>query len=170
MVDNELFYTLAEIAIALAGFAGVAAGLTRGGEAGLTPGERTTLWYLIIDCLIVLFMSFLPVLLSHSNWVEAEIWTLSVRSLGIIHFVVALPGLVYVLRNWKEIRKTWKPIVSLIQLSTVFWSLAVALALTMASFNYFFMATQTIFAFGLIMFLVFASIHFLFLVADQRRV
>ncbi len=115
-------------------------------------------------------MSFLPVLLFHSNWVEAEIWTLSVRSLGIVHFVVALPGLVYVLRNWKEIRKTWKPIVSPIQLSTVFWSFAVALALTMASFNYFFMATQTIFAFGLIMFLVFASIHFLFLVADQRRV
>ncbi len=42
MVDNELFYTLAEIAIALAGFAGVAAGLTRGGEVGLTSEARLT--------------------------------------------------------------------------------------------------------------------------------
>jgi hypothetical protein len=170
MVDNELFYTLAEIAIALAGFAGIAAGITGGGVGGLTSEERTTLWYLIIDCLIVLFMSFLPVLLFHSNWVEAEVWSLSVLILGIIHFVVALPGLVYILRNWKDIREAWRPIISPIQISTVFWAPTVSLILIMASFNVFFTPTQTIFAFGLIIFLLFASIHFLFLVADERRV
>ena len=170
MVDNELFYTLAEVAITLAGFAGVAAGLNRRGEGGLASGERITLLYLIIDCLIVLFMSFLPVLLSYSNWVEAEIWSLSVLSLGIIHFLVALPGTVYVFQHWKELRKTWRPIVSPIQISTVFWAFAIAVVLTMASFNYFFMATQTIYAFGLITFLLFASIHFIFLVADPRSV
>ncbi len=170
MVDTDLFLTLAEIAVALAGFAAIASSLTGRGAVGLTSENRVTLLYLIIDCFVVLFMSFLPVLLSHSNWVVAEIWTLSVMSLGIIHFVVALPGLVYILLNWKYIRNTWRPIVSPIQISFVFWAFVVALILTMASFNFFFMATQTIFAFGLIMFLLFAAIHFLFLVTDDRRI
>ena len=170
MVDTELFYTLAEIAIALAGFAAIAASLSGGGVVRLTSEERLTLLYLIIDCFIVLFMSFLPVLLSHSNWVAAEIWALSVMSLGIIHFVVALPGLVYILQNWADIRNTWRPLVSPLQLSLVVWAFVVALILIMASFNYFFMATQTIFAFGLLVFLLFAGIHFVVLVTDQRHI
>ena len=166
-MDTELLYAIAQVAVAFAGFSGIAVVLRRSEPGGLSPHARRTLWYLVIDCLVVLFFAFVPVVLQQFGVGLARLWAISNALLGLAHLVLVSPALVWFARNPEQVRAEWQPVISPIQSSLMGWSVLLGIVQVLASVGLGFAASPGLFTVSLLAFLLFAAVDFVFLVAGE---
>jgi len=83
LVEAETLRTIAEVAVAIAGFTGIV--VVFGGRAGgdWSPDEAERLWLLLSQALVVTLFAFLPILLQAAGLEGPAIWRLSNGLLGI---------------------------------------------------------------------------------------
>ena len=166
-MDSELLFTIAEVAVAFAGFSGIAVALRRSSPNGLSPHARRSLWYLVIDCLVVLFFAFLPALLAQFEVETARLWAISNAALGVAHIVLLGPALLWFARHPAQVRQEWQPWISPIQSSLMAWSAAIGSLQLLAAAGIGPAASPGLFSVGLLAFLLFAAVDFVFLVAGE---
>lgn len=166
-MDTDLLYTIAEIAVAFAGFSAIAVVLRRSAPGGLPPHAQRTLWYLVIDCLVVLFLSFLPVLLLQFGCEVQRLWAISNAVLGLSHLLLLSPAVIWFARNFQQIRAEWQPIISPIQSSLIAWSALIGIIQVLAAAGIGVDASPGLYTLGLLAFLFFAAVDFVFLVAGD---
>jgi hypothetical protein len=166
-MDTDLLYAIAEVAVAFAGFSGIAVVLRRSAPGGLSPHARRTLWYLVIDCLVVLFAAFLPVVLQQFGVGVARLWAVSNAVLGLAHLVLVSPAVLWFVRSPDQIRAEWQPVVSPIQASLMLWSILLGVVQVLAALGVGVVASPGLFTLSLLAFLLFAAVDFVFLVAGE---
>jgi hypothetical protein len=166
-VDADLLYTIAEIAVAFAGFSGIAVVLRRSATGHLPPHARRTLWYLVIDCLAVLFLAFLPAVLRQYGWEERALWAISNALLGATHLVLLLPAAVWFARSFDQVRAEWQPVVSPLQSSLIGWSALIGFVQLLAALGVGVAAGPGLYTVSLLALLFFAAVDFVFLVAGE---
>jgi hypothetical protein len=166
-MDTDLLYTIAEVAVAFAGFSGIAVVLRRSAPGGLSPHARRTLWYLVIDCLVVFFLSFFPVLLQQFGCEPARLWAIANAVLGLAHLVLLSPAVVWFARNFGQVRAEWQPWISPIQGSLIAWSALIGILQVLAALGVGVSASPGLFTLGLLALLLFAAVDFVFLVAGE---
>jgi hypothetical protein len=166
-MDSELLFAIAQVAVAFAGFSGIAVVLRRSAPGGLSPHARRTLWYLVIDCLVVLFFAFVPVVFEQFGVGAARLWRVSNALLGLAHLVLLLPAIVWFARSPSQIRAEWQPVISPIQSSLMGWSALLGFAQLLAAVGVGFDASPGLYTLSLLAFLLFAAVDFVFLVAGE---
>jgi hypothetical protein len=166
-MDTDLLYTISEIAVAFAGFSGIAVVLRRSAPGGLSPHARRTLWYLVVDCLVVVFLAFLPVLLLQFGCAEDRLWAIANAVVGLCHLVLLSPAVIWFARSFSQVRAEWQPLISPIQSSLILWSALVGTLQLLAAVGVGLTAGPGLFTVGLLAFLLFAAIDFVFLVAGE---
>jgi hypothetical protein len=166
-MDTDLLYTLAEVAVAFAGFSGIAVVLRRSAPGGLSPHARRTLWYLVIDCLAVCFLSFFPVLLHQFGVGTARLWAIANGVLGSTHLVLLSPAVAWFARSFGQVRAEWQPWISPIQSSLMAWSGLIGILQVLAALGVGLSASPGLYTLGLLALLLFAAIDFVFLVAGE---
>ena len=166
-MDTDLLYTIAEVAVAFAGFSGIAVALRRTAPGGLSPHARRTLWYLVIDCLVVFFLAFVPVVLDQFGCAAPRLWAISNALLGLAHLVLVAPAALWFARSFGQIRAEWQPVISPIQASLMVWSAFIGSVLLLAALGVGPTAGPGLFTLGLLAFLLFAAVDFVFLVAGE---
>jgi hypothetical protein len=166
-LDTDLLYAIAEVAVAFAGFSGIAVVLRRSAPGGLSPHAQRTLWYLVIDCLVVLFLAFLPVVLQQFGFEARRLWAVSNAVLGLSHLVLLSPALIWFARHFGQVRAEWQPLVSPIQSSLIAWSGLIGTVQLLAALGVGMAASPGLYTIGLLAFLLFAAVDFVFLVAGE---
>jgi hypothetical protein len=166
-MDTDLLYTIAEVAVAFAGFSGIAVVLRRSEPGGLSPHAQRTLWYLVIDCLVVLFLSFLPVVLHQFGCAPGRLWAISNATLGLAHLLLLAPAVVWFARSFGQVRAEWQPWISPLQSSLIAWSALIGIVQVLAALGVGLAASAGLFTVGLLAFLLFAAVDFVFLVAGE---
>jgi hypothetical protein len=94
-MNESVLNTLAEVAITLAGFSGVAVVFRLHGAHCWSPTELRVLWFLIGDSFLVLIFALLPFPLALANWSPVARWGFCNALLGswfIVGDVLALRG------------------------------------------------------------------------------
>lgn len=81
-MNESVLYTLAQVAVALAGFSGVVVAFRVQGAHTWSPTELRVLWLLIGDSFLVLFFSLLPVPLALANWSTDALWSFGSALMG----------------------------------------------------------------------------------------
>ena len=166
-MDADLLYTIAEIAVAFAGFSGIAVVLRRSATGHLAPHARRTLWYLVIDCFAVLFLAFLPAVLQQYGWESHALWALSNAILGVSHLVLLSPALWWFSRNFAQVRAEWQPVISPLQSSLIAWSALIGVVQLLAAAGVGVAAGAGLYSVSLLALLFFAAVDFVFLVAGE---
>ena len=92
MQAAEVLTVLAEISIALAGFAGIVVAFRQRGIDGLQPHELVRLRFMLIAACGLLFFSLLPFLLHYMNPEGEATWALSSSVMAVGLVAVALFG------------------------------------------------------------------------------
>jgi hypothetical protein len=172
-MDTDFFYALAEVAVALAGFSGIAVVLRQESPGSLPPFASRSLGLLIADCLIVVLFSFFPVVLHKAGWTPADIWTASNAAVGLIHLIVfgllargVLRGFTQIGQRWAPLSRGWKSgavLITLVYLS----ELAIGICQLLAAMGQVFSSGEAIYAVGLLAFLFYAAVNFALLVAGR---
>jgi hypothetical protein len=163
-LNEEILYSLAEVAIALAGFSGVVIAFRPPGEEDWTPQEIRLLWFLLIDSLLVVFLSLLPILLALADWSLDLIWGFSNAALGswyLIGVALALKG------EWQDRaarRVITVPFMTPILFGVLVIGFVVGLTLWLAALNFLIPRGQAMYVFGLMTLLGFAAVEFLFFI------
>ena len=171
-MNEQILDTLANVAITLAAFSGVVVVFRVRGAHTWSPTELRVLWFLIVDCFLVVFLALLPPPLALFNWSPDTLWAVCSALLGSWFFVGNL------LAVWGERRdraaKQWvtipviTPIIYCIQLM----ALVMGIVLWLSVWDLVAPRGQAIFVLGLIVLLGIAAVEFLFfigLMAQQDR-
>lgn len=98
MENTQTSQTIAEVAIALAGFSGIVAVLGQRSSGEWSPTERLRLRLLLEASLLVVFLSFLPSLMLRGTSASAA-WRVSSGVCGLVHL---LPMASFFLR-WRRL-------------------------------------------------------------------
>lgn len=104
MVGSEVLLTVAEVAVALAGFSSVVAIFVRRESGSWTGPDVLRLWQLIIYSLAAVFFAFFPFLLFYCGLTTTDIWIVSSALLGGFITVNTAGALVTALRVWRQDR------------------------------------------------------------------
>lgn len=83
MVGSEVLLTMAEVAIAFAGFSSIVAIFLRRESRGWTRQDVLRLWQLIIYSLAALFFALFPFSLYYCGLADSSIWMVSSSLLGV---------------------------------------------------------------------------------------
>jgi hypothetical protein len=163
-VNEGILFTLAEIAIALAGFSGIVAAFRISEAKAWSSTERRILWLLISDSFIVLFFSLLPLPLSLWNWSDAALWGLCNALLGSWFFI----GDILALRGERQDREKHElitvPLITPLLYMITIVAIVMGIALWLSVFNFGVPSGQAMYVLGLIVLLVFGALEFLFFI------
>jgi hypothetical protein len=81
-MNEQILYTFATVASALAGFSGIAAMMVRQDISSMSPTEQRYLWFLVGDSFLVILFSLLPVVLNLSGLGLDGVWGVSAALFG----------------------------------------------------------------------------------------
>ncbi len=169
MLDTQILDTIANIAIALAGFSGLVVVFRSRGARSWSPTELRFLWFLIGDSLLVLLFALLPFPMSLANWSEDTIWTVCASLLG-TWFIV---GDLIALRGERIDRRTQQsrtvPFVTPALYFIFVSALAMGVALWLSAWDFGVPRGQAMYVFGLIVLLGFAAFEFLYFIGLMAR-
>ena len=163
-MNEQVLDTLANVAITLAAFSGVVVVFRVRGAHTWTPTELLTLWFLIGDCFLVVFLALLPPPLALFNWSPDTLWGLCSALLGSYFFVGDFLAL------WGERRdraaKQWIaiPVITPIVYFIYLVAFVMGIALWLSVFDFVVPLGQAIFVLGLIVLLAVAAVEFLFFI------
>jgi hypothetical protein len=168
-MNGPVLSTLAEVAIALAGFSGVAVVFRLRGAQSWPPTELRVLWFLIGDSFLVLFFSLLPFPLALANWSQDALWGFCNALLG-SWFIV---GDVLALRGERRDRVAQQlvtvPVITPILYVMSIGALAMGIALWLSAWDVLVPRGQAVYVLGLITLLAFAALEFLFFIGLVSR-
>jgi hypothetical protein len=168
-MNGPVLNTLAEVAITLAGFSGVAVVFRLRGAQSWSPTELRVLWLLIGDSFLVLFFSLLPFPLALANWSHDALWGLCNALLGswfIIGDVLALRG---ERRDRLAQQLVTVPVITPILYVMSIGALAMGIALWLSALDLLVPRGQAVYVLGLIALLAFAALEFLFFIGLVSR-
>ncbi|TKR29246.1 hypothetical protein FCE95_13860 [Luteimonas gilva] len=164
-MNQDVLYTLAKVAVTLAGFSGVVVGLRLRGAPGWSATELRVLWLLVCDSFLVLFFALLPVPMALADWSDDLIWSLCSALLGTWFVVGNLLALRGERRDRVARRLVKVPVITPLFQIVFVAALAMGIALWLAAFDIAVARGQAIYVLGLIVLLAFASLEFLFFIA-----
>jgi hypothetical protein len=168
-MNGPVLSTLAEVAVALAGFSGVAVVFRLRGAQSWSPTELRVLWFLIGDSFLVLFFSLLPFPLALANWSQDALWGICNALLG-SWFIV---GDVLALRGERRDRVAQQlvtvPVITPILYVMSIGALAMGIALWLSAWDVLVPRGQAVYVLGLITLLAFAALEFLFFIGLVSR-
>ena len=164
-IEQELFYALAQVAIAVTGFAGVVIALVPFDRDSLDPFEQVNMWYVLVHGAAVVFLSFLPTVLQVGGFVEDRIWTAGFAALAFYALVAAAAALVIRSRlrsHRRDALEKWlrTTVGRLIFNVLPFAGLVVAGALALAAADLWIPRNQALYAGFLLLLLAFSLLHF----------
>jgi hypothetical protein len=168
-MNESVLNTLAEVAITLAGFSGVAVVFRLHGAHSWSPTELRVLWFLTGDSFLVLFFSLLPFPLALANWSTEVLWGLCNALLGswfIVADVLALRG---DRRDRIAQQLITVPVISPILYGMSICALAVGTTLWLSALDVLVPRGQAVYVLGLIALLAFAAVEFLFFIGLVSR-
>jgi hypothetical protein len=163
-MNEGIHYILAEVAIALAGFSGVAAAFRVREAYTWSATERRILWLLIGDSLLVLFFSLIPVALALSDLSQTMIWSICNATLGswfIIGDILAIRG---ELRDRKVHQLVTVPLITPILYTITVVAFIIGITLWLSALDFIVPRGQAMYVIGLIILLAFAAVEFLFFI------
>lgn len=163
-MNQDVLYTLAKVAVTLAGFSGVVVGLRLRGAPAWSATELRVLWLLVCDSFLVLFFSLLPVPMALADWPEETVWALCNALLGTWFIVGNLLALRGERRDRIARRLVKVPVITPLFGIVFVAALAMGVALWLAAFDVGVARGQAIYVTGLIVLLAFASLEFLFFI------
>jgi hypothetical protein len=168
-MNEPVLSTLAQVAITLAGFSGVAVVFRLRGAHSWSPTELRVLWFLIGDSFLVLFFSLLPFPLALANWSQDALWGLCNALLG-SWFIV---GDVLALRGERRDRVA-QQLVTVAVITPILYvmsigALAMGIALWLSAWDFLVPRGQAVYVLGLIALLAFAALEFLFFIGLVSR-
>jgi hypothetical protein len=165
MEEGENLRTLAEVAIALAGFTGVVAVLGRRARGAWAPLELLRLHVLLATSVGVLMLSFIPALLEALNVSGPPLWQIAnlIQVVGHSAGVVVLGGRARKLdaSQWPREERLWALVLTPISLSLILAQVLNAWGL-LAGFGFF------IYFFGLLYLLLVAVLNFVLLLVVHK--
>lgn len=164
-MNESILYTLAEVAVTLAGFSGlVVVFRVRGAEAWSTT-ELRILWFLIGDSLLVLFFALLPFPLALAEWAADTVWGVCNLLLGSWFFI----GNLLIIRGERRDRLGGAgislPVITPLFRLSVLIAFLMSVILWLGAFDIAIPRGQAIYVLGLIVLLAFAAVEFLFFIA-----
>jgi hypothetical protein len=168
-MNESVLYTVAEVAITLAGFSGVVVVFRPQGAQGWSPMELRYLWFLIGDSLLVLFLALLPIPLGLARWSPDATWGLCSAAMGswlIVGYLLALRGE----RRDRGVDTLVPaglvtPLLYLIGAVTI----GMGVALLLSAFDLVVPRGQAVYVLGLILLLALAALEYLFFIARASR-
>jgi hypothetical protein len=164
VVNEDILYTLAGVASALAGFSGVVIVFRQQGVKNWSRTELRYLWFLIGDSFLVVLFSLLPVPLLLAGWSLDAIWALCGALLGawfILADVLAIRG---ELQDRKARELVMIPFVTPILYGLSVVAAVIGIALLLSAFDFLVPRGQAIYVLGLIVLLGFGALEFMFFV------
>jgi hypothetical protein len=168
-MNQTVLNTLAQVAITLAGFSGIAVVFRLRGAQAWSPTELRVLWFLIGDSFLVLFFSLLPFPLAIANWSHEALWGFCNTLLGswfIIGDVLALRG---ERRDRVAQQQVTVPAITPILYVMSIGALAMGIALWLSALDLLVPRGQAVYVLGLIALLAFAAVEFLFFIGLVSR-
>ena len=171
-MNEQSLDTLANVAITLAAFAGVVVAFRVRGAAAWSTTELRVLWFLIVDCFLVVFFALLPLPLALFKLSGDALWGLCSALLGSWLIVGNLLAL------WGELRdraaKRWItiPVVTPILYFIQLLALVMGIVLWLSVWDLVASGGQAMYVLGLIVLLAFAAAEFMFfigLMSQQDR-
>lgn len=168
-MNEPVLYTLAQVAITLAGFSGVVVVFRQRGIHAWSPTELRIFWLLIGDSLLVLLFSLLPIPLALANWSHDAIWGFCNALLGswfILGDLLALQG---EQRDRAARQLITVPVITPILYVVVVVALGMGIALWLSVWNLIVPRGQAVYVLGLIALLAFAAVEFLFFIGLMSR-
>jgi hypothetical protein len=170
-VNESVLYTIAEVAVTLAGFSGVAVVFRLQGAHTWTPTELRVLWLLIADSLLALLLSLLPVPLALASWSDDVLWGFCSALLGSWFIIGALLAVRAEIRERSAGRSVTVPVITPVFNVIFLVSLVLGVALWLSVFGLV-QGGQALYVLGLIALLASAGVEFCFfigLMAQQAR-
>ncbi|HEU0297419.1 MAG TPA: GNAT family N-acetyltransferase [Anaerolineales bacterium] len=168
-MNESILYTLAEVAVTLAGFSGVVGAFRLRGIHAWSPTELRVLWLLIGDSFLVLLFSLLPIPLVLADWSQDAVWGFCNALLGLWFIVVDL----LVLREERRDRAARQlitvPVISPILYVLMVAAAGVGIALLLSAWDLVVPRGQAIYVLGLIVLLAFAALEFMFFIGLMSR-
>lgn len=163
-MNEAVLYTLAQVAITLAGFSGLVVVFRARGTQGWSSMELRILWFLLGDSLFVLFFSLLPVPLMLANWSQDTLWSVCNSLLGSWFIVANILVFVGERRDRALSRPTTVRIITPLLYALTVVGLVMGIALWLSAFDFIVHRGEAVFVLGLLMLLVFAALEFLFFI------
>lgn len=167
-MNDAVFYALAEVAMALAGFSGIAAAFRLRGKNAWTATELRMLWFLIIDSFLVVFLSLLPIPLHLGGMPHDLLWTICTVLLGVWYIV---GNLSFQGKRKNQVVKYFSKgsIMLLLLKGTTVFGFIVMIALWLSIFDFIVPRGQAMYVGGLVTLLAIAAVEFLFFIERARR-
>lgn len=156
--------TLANVAIALAGFSGLVMAFRMRGPRAWSPTELRVLWFLVGDSFLVLLFALLPMPMALANWSLEVIWGLCSALLGtwfLVGFFLALRGERQdrAARRWITI-----PVITPILHAVYVVAFVMGIGLWLSAFDFIVPRGQAVYVLGLIVLLAFAAVEFIYFI------
>jgi hypothetical protein len=163
-MNETVLNALAEVAITLAGFSGVAVAFRLRGAHSWSPTELRVLWLLIGDSFAVLFFSQLPFPLALADWSHGALWGFCSALLGSWFIVSNLLALRGERRDRVARQLITVPVITPILYAIFVVASAMSIALWLSAWDVLVPRGQAAYALGLIALLAFAAVEFLFFI------
>lgn len=164
MMNEDILYTLAGVAVTIAGFSGVVIVLPLRDKHVWLPKEIRMLRLLIADSLIAVFLALLPVPLALANWSSDAIWRLCSALLGtwfILGDFLAVRG---ELRDRADQSVGANPLNAPIRYGLILAALLMGLWLWLSASGALAPAGQALYVLGLMVLIAIAAVEFIFFV------
>jgi hypothetical protein len=164
-MNEDILYTLAGVAVTIAGFSGVVVVLPLRDSPNWSPTEIRMLRLLIADSFVTLFLALLPIPLSLANWSPEAIWGLC----------SALLGSWFLIGDWLAVRGEFadraeqhsgtNPLNAPIRFGIYLVALLMGIVLWLSALGVLAPAGQALYVLGLMVLLAIAAIEFVFFVS-----
>lgn len=168
-MNESVLYTLAEVAVSLAGFSGLVIVFRLRGTEAWTPTELRIFWLLIGDSFLVVIFALLPIPLALANWSPEAIWGLCNAMLGSCFILVDL----LVLQGERQDRAARQlvtvPVITPLLYVMSIVGFVMGLALWLSVWDFIVQRGQAVYVLGLILMIAFAAMEFLFFIGLMVR-
>jgi hypothetical protein len=168
-MNESVLYTLAEVAVTLAGFSGLVVVFRLRGTEAWTPTELRIFWLLIGDSFLVVIFALLPIPLALANWSPDTVWGLCNALLGSLFIVVDLLVLQGERRDRAAGQLVTVPVITPLLYVMSVAGFVMGLALLLSAFDLVVQRGQAVYVLGLIFGIAFAALEFLFFIGLMAR-
>lgn len=168
-MNEDVLYSLAGVAVTIAGFSGVVVVLPLRDTPIWSLKETRMLRLLISDSLVVLFLALLPVPLSLANWSAEGIWAFCSALLGswfLIGDFIAVRG---ELRDRTQEQSDIDPLNMPVRYGIYLVAFLMGVALWLSTFAILAPAGQALYVLGLMVLLAIAGVEFVFFIGLVLR-
>jgi hypothetical protein len=164
-MNEDILYTLAGVAVTIAGFSGVVVVLPLRDSPNWSPTEIRMLRLLIADSFIALFLALLPIPLSLANWSPDAIWCLCSGLLGSWFLIGDLLAARGEFADRAEQQSGANPLNAPIRFGIYLVALLMGIVLWLSALGVLAPAGQALYVLGLMVLLAIAAIEFVFFVS-----